>query len=99
MAAPSAKAVSFRPRPPLGRAGGLAATVAGLALLAAAAGCSSGGSGGGGTSDSKAASPATGIKLPAKIGSSKSAGVDKTSFKDEGIPSSVVKNLSAANYY
>lgn len=100
MAAPPAKAVRFRRRPPLGRAGGLAATVAGLALLGAAAGCSSGGSGSGnGTSGSKAASPAMGIRLPAKIASLKSPGEDKTAFKDEGIPSSVVRNLHAANYY
>jgi hypothetical protein len=88
---------------PANRAGRLAAAVAGLALLAAATGCgSSGGSGKSSdskSSDSNAAGSATGIQLPKKIASLTSAGEDTSAFKDEGIPSSVVKNLHAANYY
>jgi hypothetical protein len=82
------------PRP----AGGLAATVAGLALLAAAAGCSSGGSGNG-ASDSKAAGPPKGIQVPAKIASLKKVSdTPDQEFKDSGIASSVRKNLHSVYY-
>lgn len=97
-AEPSGEALDLRPRPGRSRAGGLAATVAGLALLAAAAGCSSGGSGKA-TSDSKAAGPPKGIQVPAKIASLKKVNDEaEQEFKDSGIPSSVRKNLHSVYY-
>jgi hypothetical protein len=82
------------------RAGSLAATVLGLALLAAAAGCSSGG----GSGDQKsggavAAAAPTGITVPDKIGFLKKEAEDpKFGTPDDGIPASVRKNLHSVNY-
>ena len=98
-AAPSSEPAHPRPRPGRRRAGGLAATVLGLTLLAAgAAGCSSGGgdqkSGG-----SAAAAQPTGIQVPAKIGSlEKMAGEDKFGTPDDGISKAVRKNLHYVGY-
>jgi hypothetical protein len=91
---------------PAARVGGIAAAVAGLALLAAATGCgSSGGSGKtsdskpAGTSDSKTAGPAKGIQLPVKIASLKKTFDDGSNYyKDSGIPASVRKDLHSVFY-
>jgi len=84
------------------RAGRLTATVLGLTLLAAgAAGCSSGG----GSGDQKsggaaAAAAATGVQVPAKIGSlAKAAGEDKFGTPGDGISKSVRKNLHYVGYF
>src|SRR5690349_22697490 len=88
------------------RAGRLAATALGLALLAAgAAGCSSGGGSGdqksdGGSSPAAAAAP-TGIQVPKKIGRLTMFGKDIIGM-DEGpdiIPKAVSKNLHLVDYY
>jgi hypothetical protein len=98
MAAPPEETVGLRSRPRLGRAGGLAATLASLALLAAAAGCSSGGNGGG-TADSKRAGPPKGIQVPAKIASLKKVSdTPDEEFKDSGIAGAVRRNLHSVYY-
>jgi hypothetical protein len=75
----------------------LAATVAGLALLAVA-GCSSSGSGQPAAA-SKPAGPAKGIQVPAKIASLKKiSDTPKQEFKGSGIPGSVLKNLHSVFY-
>jgi hypothetical protein len=94
---PRREAACVRTRPRRGRAGGLAAAVAGLALLAAAAGCSSGG--GNAQSDSKPAGPPKGIQVPAKIASLKKVADNAAEdFKDTGVPNSVIKNLHSVLY-
>ena len=83
------------------RAGRLAATVLGLALLAAgAAACSSGGGSGDQKSGgSTAAAAPTGITVPDKIGFLKKEAEDaKFGTPDDGIPASVRKNLHSVNY-
>lgn len=90
------EAAGLRPRPRPSRAGGLAAAVAGLALLAAA-GCTSGG--GKAQSDSKPAGPPKGIQVPVKIASLKKiADSAAEDFKDTGVPNSVIKNLHSVLY-
>jgi hypothetical protein len=94
-----------RARPGKNRAGGLAATVAGLALLAVA-GCSSGGSAhpasvGGSTpaSGGAAAGPPSGLQAPATIGSLKKA-ADQSPAKLalEGFSPSLRKQGVAVDY-
>src|SRR6476646_809147 len=82
------------------RAGRLAATMLGLALLAAGAGaCSSGGGSGDQKSGSTAAAAPTGITVPDKIGFLKKEAEDaKFGTPDDGIPASVRKNLHSVNY-
>jgi hypothetical protein len=103
LAAPSNGPAHPRNRPGRNRAGGLAATVLSLTLLAAgAAGCSSGGGSGDQKSSggSTAAATPTGIQVPAKIGTlTKLAGPDKFGLPDDGIPKSVRKNLHDVTYY
>jgi len=95
---PRRDAAGIRPRPRRTQAGGLAAAVAGLALLAATAGCSSGGSGNG-ASGSKPAGPPKEIQAPAKIASLKKILDDPAEeFKGTGVPKSVARNLHSALY-
>ena len=99
LAEPSGGAAGPHPRRGRSRAGDLAAAVLGLTLLAAA-GCSSGGGSGdqksGGTAKAAAA---TGIKVPARIGSLKKFAEQPGVGPDPGgIPKAVLKNLHTFLY-
>lgn len=81
------------------RAGRLAATVLGLALLAAgAAACSSGGSGDQKSGGAVAAATPTGITVPGKIASLEKGAEDPGVKAFDTLPKSVAKNLHAVNY-
>lgn len=93
LAESSREAAGLRSRPGRGRAGGLAATVAGLALLAAAAGCSSGGG------DQKASGPPKGLQVPAQIASlKKAADQSAAKFLLSGMQAAVRKKIRAVSY-
>jgi hypothetical protein len=94
-AEPLRETTGARPRPGRSRAGLAAAAV--ISLLAVGAGaCSSGSGGHPAAGGSAAAGVATGIKVPAKIGSltrGANGPMDAT-----GVPKSVARNLHAVNY-
>lgn len=101
----SREKASLRPRPHRSRPAALAGAAAGAALLAAvAAGCSSSPHGHpsstSGPHKSGGPAPATGIQIPARIGSLAKAADDPAGFfKGDGLPASVVKNLHSVTYY